>query len=723
MNGLITRLILAFVGASLTFTLLPLLESGGGTSLLGAVDRGKSLVVYAAFLVVFGVFVFPGFVSRGRTSGLWPWMTLAGYLLVFAGIPLVFTAYISGVSAPGLISIAALCGIALGVPLVVARVLPRWTTITCHAIGAIFLFALPGALLYLETVARPVPEALVPWSTFHWLHRIATLREVPDPWPFLVLGSAVWVAAVVPFGWSRRAGKTAVLVALFALTGGAAGNADSVERLVSQPGSAHVVSRAGGRARAGMRTPLTITLPRADGVARVSAGLDIHEVPRDGVPHRVLITIGRDARRLRIETEGGADEVPLPVTLVPPVVVLAGWLFDDDVAARAAGMRDGVRLDPAAVPTTPGSLEAFDVLVMTEERFDTAAAEARDAVRRWTALGRRLVLTGPSATRSRAPLGLGAIHRFAMGQAPAAFPPPPPLRPSALDVELTQTFAPPGWQEMDLSALLLFAVIYHVAFLLAFLLPMFLDSRKALGVYLVSVGFVVALVAALAWNVLGTIFLRDNQVYTHAVTLMVAGAGDDPRLVSRQFLCFASMSSESRDLAFPASADLTVYRAGGPTRRVVWRRDAREAVLDGVDLDRFAGKVVVRADRDDAMPLRLVGAPGQDAKLDLQPVDDAPDPLGVRDARILAAYWISGGRLARRFEIQGRRLIDAGPAGSDPMSGEVQVFFRRLVGHFTSPLPSYLLVHMEGLARPDDDGGYLWSRDRGGYLVIPGPPR
>ena len=99
------------------------------------------------------------------------------------------------------------------------------------------------------------------------------------------------------------------------------------------------------------------------------------------------------------------------------------------------------------------------------------------------------------------------------------------------------------------------------------------------------------------------------------------------------------------------------------------------------------------------------------------------DPLGVRDARILAAYWISGGRLARRFEIHGRRLIDVGPAGADPMSGEVQVFFRRLVGHFTSPLPSYLLVHMEGLARPDDDGGYLWSRDRGGYLVIPGAPR
>ena len=101
MNGLITRLILAFVGSSLAFTLLPLLQSGGGAPLIAVLDRGASLAVYAAFLVLFGFFVLPQFlrpdVARQRP---WPWVALSGYVLLFAAIPLVFTAYISGVARP-----------------------------------------------------------------------------------------------------------------------------------------------------------------------------------------------------------------------------------------------------------------------------------------------------------------------------------------------------------------------------------------------------------------------------------------------------------------------------------------------------------------------------------------------------------------------------------------------------------------------------------------------
>ncbi|MAB89944.1 MAG: hypothetical protein CMJ90_10855, partial [Planctomycetes bacterium] len=154
MNGLITRLILAFVGSSLAFTLLPLLQAGGGAPLIAVLDRGASLVVYAAFLVLFGFFVLPQFlrpdVARQR---LWPWVALSGYVLLFAAIPLVFTAYISGVSAAGLVRVGALTTTAIGLPIFVAR-LTRGRAVgrTCALLGGVFLFALPGVALYLTSV-------------------------------------------------------------------------------------------------------------------------------------------------------------------------------------------------------------------------------------------------------------------------------------------------------------------------------------------------------------------------------------------------------------------------------------------------------------------------------------------------------------------------------------------------------------------------------------------
>jgi hypothetical protein len=296
----------------------------------------------------------------------------------------------------------------------------------------------------------------------------------------------------------------------------------------------------------------------------------------------------------------------------------------------------------------------------------------------------------------------------------------PVLRPTILDTEFTRTFAPPDWQEMDLSRLLLFAFVYHGAFGLAFLLPLVLDSRKALGVYLASVGFVVVVVAGLAFHVLGQIFLRDNQVYTHAVTLLVAGEGSDPRMVTRQLLCFASMSQERRSIAIPHEADVSVYLNPARDHGLVRAHRPPDLVFDDVTLDRFEGKLVLRVDDDLPLPIRIV-AGEEPGTLVCAPVPGVADPLGLGRGRLVGAVEVRDGTFQRRYRALGRRLVDDGPARPTDIPPESQVFVRKLLGHFAQGRSSYLLLHFQGLQRADRAREWLWSRDLGGYLVVPRP--
>ena len=703
MNGLITRLILAFVGSSLAFTLLPLLQSGGGAPLIAVLDRGASLVVYAAFLVLFGFFVLPQFlrpdVARQR---LWPWVALSGYVLLFAAIPLVFTAYISGVSAAGLVRVGALTTTAIGLPIFVAR-LTRGRAVgrTCALLGGVFLFALPGVALYLTSVGRPPPGWMATASLWHWLHRIATLRQVPEPlWPFLALMATTWAVAGLPgLRWGRGTAAAAVLVVVVAL-GAATVVGDPAP---SSPDKGDVVdvrveSLAGGVARAGLRTPLRLEFPAVAGDALVSAGLGAVRVPRDGATHDVLVAIGEGVRSLTIESGGRTEVRSLPVQLVSEDQALVGWLGQGTAPTPLSNL--GARVVPLAIgalPSAHGALEAYDFMVCPTSSWDAAPTEKRRVIDRWVALGGELRHVSDQA------LELSA-HIY---------------RSTALDDGLTRTFAPPDWQKMDLSDLLLFAVLYHVAFLMAFLLPLLLDSGKSLGVYLVSVGFVVVVIAGLAWHVLGDIFLKDNQVYTHAITIMVASDDDESRVVSRQFLCFASMSEEERDLRFAADADLTVYRSPFTPRQIVRGRVGGATVLESVLLDRFDHKLVVRVDRVAALPVVVAREEGPEGGFTFAPRSDVADPLGIRTARISAAWQVSGGKITRRLEPQGERLVDIGVGASADLPVEVQLHVGKLLGHFAPARPSWLLVRLADLPRADPERQWLWSRDLGGWLLLP----
>ena len=722
MNRLISRLILVFATSSLAVTVVPLLQGGAGAPLAAWLDRGRSLVLYSAYLTLFLVFVLPGFMGRGNRGDRVPvWGVLAALLLVFAAIPLVFTAYISGVSKDGLLVAAAICAAAAGLTLFVGRLGGGRARTATWALGSIACFALPAIALFMRSLGRQAPAWFDAASPLTWLHRVARLRETPDATPFLIVAGALWLGALLPLG-RRRAAVVATAGALLVATLAGAWNPPA-----SGPGPAHqevpgARSLAGGVARPGLRTPLAVR-PPASGSFDVTLGGFAARVAGPG-PQTVLAVPGPGDLVLGFDGAGGTITVPAPFVLVPDSLVLVGAI-GSALPEGLAGTREGLRvvpLEPDHLPLTRGALEAFDVLALEASTFAALGDAAEAALERWTALGGRLLLL--EADRSETiSVGLGTRVTVSAGEAvPRSALGPRAPSPGALDEGLLGSFARPDWQEMDLSALLLFTVSYHLVFLAAFLLPLLLDSRKAIGVYLVSVSFVVVLMSFLAYQVLGSIFLRDNQVYTQAFTLLVQGSGSESPLVSRQFLCFASMSGEKRDLAFPGDTDLMVYR-GRPGRvPAIIDRSPGAIVLRDVELDRFRGKVMVRVDAVTERPLRLVPGPDAATPWRIAPVPGAADPGGLWTARLGPALEISGSQVVRMLAVDGLLLRDQGPPAGDDLGLTGEAFFRRLRGGGFLPAEGrFLVIRIEGLARPDQDANYLWSRDLGGFLILPLP--
>lgn len=144
MNGHITRLVAVFAISSLGATLLPLLDGGGGAPLIGVADRSSSLVVYAIFLALFGAFLFPALAARDASPRTWPWVVLAVLILGFAAIPLVVTAYMSGVSKEGLAVVGCMLASCFGASLACRRWLGAGPGVLgAAALGAVGLLLRP----------------------------------------------------------------------------------------------------------------------------------------------------------------------------------------------------------------------------------------------------------------------------------------------------------------------------------------------------------------------------------------------------------------------------------------------------------------------------------------------------------------------------------------------------------------------------------------------------
>lgn len=716
MNRLVTGLILVFVGLSLLVNLLPLVQVGGDGPLVAGLGRRKSLVLYAGFLVVFLLFILPAFMARDpRQRRMAPWTAVTAYLVFFAALPLTFTAYISGVHVRGLLCVGGLCAAAGGAALACRRLFPGRGCRASWTLGALTCFVLPALALYLESLGRPVPGWLAEASPMVWIHRLGARQLQPPPLPFLVLPAVLWGAGLLPRRGSRGRSRTAALAVVCSLAAPGAVRAPEAAGDGMQA-QAQVVSLAGGVARAGYRTPLEVTLPARRGTAVVRVGSWAARIPADGRSHTVLALPGPDDHEVVIQGAGLAQVHPLPVELVSGEVTLVARL---DPGTRSLGTGSAevrvVRLDPGRRPRLPGALEAFDVVVVGADQAEGRADLFRDA-----ALGRTLVILGPAGVPlARRAHGLGLILRGDPAASPAWLSELPERPPAAVDPGLVRSFAHPDWEEMDLAPVMIFAGVYHLAFLLAFLLPLTLDSRKALGVYLASVGFVVVVVGVLAFHVLDTIFLKDNQVYTQSIALLVDPPEGEPLTVTRQILCFASLSQETRDLSFAPGADLLAYRPAPARSPGAWGRAGGRRVLHGVLLDRRLHKRVVRRDHVGPRVLDVYADPGRPGAYRLEARPGVPDPLGLRAAEPREAVLVKASGWTRALEPAGPDRLVPVQGGRGRLTHEA--FVRYLLGHFTQPRRPFLLVRFTGLRRPDDPQRYLGVRDLGAYLLVPLP--
>ena len=722
MNRLLTQLILAFAGWSLVATLLPLAVGPDGGALIEAIDRRQSLLVYVGFLLVFFLWIAPVAYVRAPTRH-GAWSGLVCVLLLFALVPLLFTAYISGVSAAGLVRVVLLLAGVAGVPLLLLRTFASGRVVLmCHVLGAVTLFILPGLSLYRMSVGLSNPQPWSAWSPWFHLKGIITDLAVPDVRPFLAFAVLIWgpiLFLTVKRQLKPRGTRSSAAVILFLGVCWSGWNVAPVQ------GPFEAVSLVGQRARAGFRTPLRIMGLPADGDAVLRSSLDAVSLRGQGGTGLVLLAVGPGDRTLSLEVRGQTHALANPCEIVPEDRVLVGF-YGSASAWQTHGARvrewapEAVWVDSEAlsIADQPAAWEGFDWVVISEEEARGWSGSTQEALDRYVAFGGRLVRL---AEQERAPVmrGQGTVRAFV---AAAPFPGQPDLpkvrRGSLLERNVVQTFAHPDWQEMDLRKLLWFAVVYHFAFLLAFLLPLFLDSKKSMGIYLVSVAFVTVVVVGLATRYLKDILLKDNQVYTQSIAVAIADGAPDGRLLMRQFLSFASMSGETRDLVLPGCRDAVVYGVSDADEPPIRSLSGEDLRVEQVTLNRTDKKRVVRVDRDVPSPFRYREVSGDlEIRLDDQPFD----PLGLRSGAIKDIVLVDQGR---RFSTRptgevGRWSLESEEAPGLP--SEQDFMLRRLLGHFAPRQARFLLVQMEGVVRPDDPRNYFGFRDLGTYVVLPLP--
>jgi hypothetical protein len=496
--------------------------------------------------------------------------------------------------------------------------------------------------------------------------------------------------------------------------------------------------RSAGRPRRprGARTPLRVVKPA--GALELRFATEIRRLPADATTVDLLVVL--TPRRTRRRTARGRRG-----------------------AARAAAVRDLARVDRArgrrdaprrgrrarAAAETPAggfavrdlgdaagldasALEGFDVLALEAAAY--AALPAADVARfdRYAAEGGTLLLLG--ARPAGAPAArLDGEGRRMFGGALAELDATSFRRrvPDATDPALRSVFLRPDWARVDLGRLAAFLVLYHVAFLLAFLLPWRLDAHKSSNVYLVSVGFVLVVVVLGGRAALRSFFLRDNQVATQSFTaaLFDADPRGAPRALVRQWRSFASMSGETRDLPLPAPGRTTVYR--DRARPPLPFSDDGPIRLAGVALDRFDAHVLLREDRVDPAPLAVTEEPRVDATVfRIAPTAGAPDPARLRFATPRRAWLWDGvgaavegapdGPWAFRFAAAGATAAPGTGANGPPV--EVRAVVARSVPPRPGDLPvRRLVVTLDGAARLDDPSSYFNVEDRGAVLIFDVP--
>ncbi len=689
MNRVITRWIVAFAALSTALMLTLVITRDDGRALLEILPRERALFAFATLLLLFPLFVLPGVLARGepeaRSVALW----LLIDSLLFAAVPLVFSAYISAVSASGLLRLGLLIATVTALPLAFQRLGVGTRGVRGLATSLCGLLLMLPVLGLLATAARAdrFAAVLATVSPLDWVARIALRREVPELVPFALAAASVWAVAILP----RRVARPTLLACACALMVLPASEPFTWRQLGSFP------------VRAGVRVAVEVVAPRGESAWILNTGGSAVSIPADGVSHQLLVTVTDPSAWGRV-THAGATE-----DLAPP------WRVQDarqPVRVRVAETPvEGAWVDQRALALGPAALEAPDVVVLSESCFGRLGQRAQAALQTAAACG-ALVIIEDAVRAEEKWTGTGGILRV---QGPATALPvfyswkKPEF--SIADREFLGTVAPLGWQELDLSAVLWFTLAYHAAFLAAFLLPLLLDAHKAPRVYLASVTFVVLVVAFGGYRVLKSIFLRDNQVYTQSTGLMLGEARAGAEVLLRRFVAYASMSAEERLVVFPDASEPMLVSAAS-SHGAALREDMHRAAW-WLKLDRHEGKTLARLDDVLSAPWSVV-AEGRGFRCQR----NAGEGL-FAEARITGALLVEGGQVVARFAPAGEMLLPTSELELFPPG--VEGAFRKLQGRYGREMPRHLLLALNGMQRGDVPEDWLVERDAGCYWMVPLP--
>ena len=731
-NWRITWLILVFVSLSLTASALPLLPSIRDFIPLEAFSRTHALAVYGCFLAGFMVLLFPLFVRKPESgSSILAWWCVGGFMLAFAGVPLYVLAYIAGVQLESVLAVLVWAGIFQGVVLLLLRLMKYRGRVLIVAAGYLLAIVLPVAGTFRELLAAGEPGD-TPFDIILGITRRFDEPDLVGPTALLVL-----VHALVLFGprltarWQRR---RSTLTALLCVGAGSlilgAGSPPA-------PDSGVVSSATGGWFVPGHPVPLRLAADASGNEIEVRIGVRqrYRWRPVPGGPGVAWIypAILNAEERIEVFVGGRKDPSPPRLELLPPterlVLVVTA---DGNSPLEAESGRADTELVPrpaAELPADAIGYRAFDLVVASAKTFAALDAKVAAAIDSHVRAGGRLCLTGADRVERR--VEGGGVREWTEGRRLPARIESRSGSPSPLDENLYSNFALPDWGRVDLSGLLIFLVVYHAVFYLIFLLPLFLDAKKTMLVYLSSVGFVLTLVVGGAYFGLKEIFLKDTQILQQnvGVYLLEDGArpGDGPRwLRAEQICCFASFNAQPGRLRFDSSdaPALAFSSARQPVGEIRLADDAKTLELSGVPLDRFRRKQVVRLSRMIASPFRAIR---EGDTVRLSPTADSVDPLGIYTSRRRAAFVRRDGRLYP-VAIEGDTLrISAEPA---PRSWQSVVpesirnengipFIRHVMGRYADPQRPLLIVLLEGVASLHRDTDYLDDRDICQLLLIP----
>ncbi|HYC76599.1 MAG TPA: hypothetical protein VEI02_03125 [Planctomycetota bacterium] len=746
-NRLVTRFVMGFAAISCAASLAPLVAVDVfGRRAPAGFGRDASLACYLAALLLWAGAVLPGGFARDRGARLTPWWALIAFAGMFAAVPAVVAAYVSGVAAPDLAGLAAIPATVAGAALLLRAALGARAPFVIVALTGLLLVAAPGVVFVCDMLgARPPGLAWLDATPAVAAWRGATRRGPVHATPWMIAAAATWAAA--PFVARRARAKASStpasvavsVVAVVALVAPAfsAGGAFAATSTIDAGASADAPTFAaplGPWTRAGARTPVVMSATGGEGATTVALRTEVRLVPADGAEHAWTATPRADDVDFEVTRAGATVRRPLPFAAADPArLLVAVGAGVDAGAVRAAAAAAGRPLEVVALSAEasrpeeicarfgPAAYESFDVLALLEPASDAPAASARRAaVERYAALGGTAAWVGGGSAPAR-PFGQGRLAR-ARDASEIAAAAAPRRRSDPFDATLLSLFARPDWQRLDLTKLTWFLLAYHAAFVAAFLLPWRLDGHKTSAVYLASVGFTLAATAFGARAVLRCFFLRDNQVYTQAFTLATFdGAGDTRRHVLRQYRCFASMSGEERDLPIPPGRDVVVYRDPSRPAHVFDETPGSEGLADA-PLDRRRAKVLMREDVTGPPPLRLEADAVDGARrLRLRPEAAAEDPTRLRLAAPRAAWVLEpDGRVTPGRPDGDGYVFDGGPRTGDDLPAEVRALLGRYASGFDgAPPPGPRAVFLvDGAARLDGTEGYFHVEDRGAALVF-----